>query len=397
MVETTPLVTIAVPTYNGAKYLAECLSSACNQSYPHLEIIVLDDRSTDATLEIAESFASADSRVRVVKNGKRLGLADNFTACAVEARGTWVKYLLQDDTLDHTCVEEMVAATSFGCPFIVCGRRYLYDGVDEARREAAEGTLRVSIARELSLPGYLSAAEFSRLALKHLSINFVGEPVAVMIDRDVARRDGTYDRRFLQIVDLECYVRLGTAYGATIVPQPLVSFRVHPAQATATHLAQRRLHTTVFDEVLYMANLAYSPRYLELRRIGLRQEPPVDLESLARGRIVGTWRAKGQFSRSGWDTREARALWNDVIVGDPVVGPRVSSSGLRRESLVGRLAEVRPRGEVTVARALSKGPTRGRAAVGRALRVVPRGDEMVNRLHDWRRRGKASREAPSGS
>ena len=61
-----PLVTAIIPAKDEEATLADCLASVCGQTYPHLEILVVDDRSTDRTGEIARDFAGADPRVRVI-------------------------------------------------------------------------------------------------------------------------------------------------------------------------------------------------------------------------------------------------------------------------------------------------------------------------------------------
>ena len=62
----TPLISVLVPCYNVEKYLVECLDSIVAQSYKNLEIICLNDGSTDSTLDIINSFASKDDRFVVV-------------------------------------------------------------------------------------------------------------------------------------------------------------------------------------------------------------------------------------------------------------------------------------------------------------------------------------------
>lgn len=59
------LVSIIMPVYNVEKYLSQCLESVCNQTYPYLEIIVVDDESPDNSGNIADDFAKKDNRIKV--------------------------------------------------------------------------------------------------------------------------------------------------------------------------------------------------------------------------------------------------------------------------------------------------------------------------------------------
>lgn len=62
------LVSIIMPVYNVEKYLSQCLESVCNQTYPYLEIIVVDDESPDNSGNIADDFAKKDDRIKVFHN-----------------------------------------------------------------------------------------------------------------------------------------------------------------------------------------------------------------------------------------------------------------------------------------------------------------------------------------
>ena len=91
-------ISIAMATYNGAKYLEEQLASFVVQSQLPYELVVCDDGSADATLEILHRFAhSAPFPVRIVCNEKRLGYDDNFLKAASFCEGDWIAFSDQDD------------------------------------------------------------------------------------------------------------------------------------------------------------------------------------------------------------------------------------------------------------------------------------------------------------
>lgn len=72
-----PLVSICIPTYNGARYLEACLDSALTQTFRDIEVLVVDDQSTDESCQIAQAYARQDRRVKVVGNKHNLGLVWN--------------------------------------------------------------------------------------------------------------------------------------------------------------------------------------------------------------------------------------------------------------------------------------------------------------------------------
>lgn len=104
-----PRVSIGVPVYNGARYLAEALESLLRQTYEDIEIIVSDNASTDATEEIARSFAARDSRVRYDRLPNNIGAAANFMRVLHLARGEYFRWAAADDLSAPEFVERCVA------------------------------------------------------------------------------------------------------------------------------------------------------------------------------------------------------------------------------------------------------------------------------------------------
>jgi len=93
-----------------------------------IEILIIDDGSTDGTIEIAEKFANKDKRVNIFRNRQNIGLVENWNRCIQTARGRWVKFLFQDDLLQPNCVENMLnAAADFR--FVVCERYFIIEEV----------------------------------------------------------------------------------------------------------------------------------------------------------------------------------------------------------------------------------------------------------------------------
>ncbi len=104
-------VSIAMATYNGAKYLQEQLDSLAQQDYLPCELIACDDGSSDDTLIILENFAKeAPFPVSTYRNESRLGFADNFLKAASLCRGDWVAFCDQDDVWLPNKLKDAVAA-----------------------------------------------------------------------------------------------------------------------------------------------------------------------------------------------------------------------------------------------------------------------------------------------
>ena len=94
-----PRVSIAVPVYNGEKYIAEAVESILGQSYADFEVILCDNASTDRTESICREFALRDPRVRYVRSPVNRGIHRNFTRGAQLSQGEYFMWLAHDDKL----------------------------------------------------------------------------------------------------------------------------------------------------------------------------------------------------------------------------------------------------------------------------------------------------------
>ncbi len=106
-----PLVSIIVPVFNGGRFLRECLDSALAQNHAALELVVLDNASTDDTRAIAEHYASSDSRVRVFRNETTLKPIDNWNRAMalMSDQARYCRVLHADDALYAGSISRMVA------------------------------------------------------------------------------------------------------------------------------------------------------------------------------------------------------------------------------------------------------------------------------------------------
>jgi glycosyltransferase involved in cell wall biosynthesis len=106
-----PLVSVITPFYNTEQYIAECIESVLAQTYPHLEYILVNNKSTDASRSIAERYARRDSRIRLLDTPKHLGQIENFNAALeyMSPHSHYCKVVFADDWLFPDCVERMVS------------------------------------------------------------------------------------------------------------------------------------------------------------------------------------------------------------------------------------------------------------------------------------------------
>ena len=97
MLEKNELISIAMTSYNGEKYIREQLDSILTQTYGNFELIICDDRSKDSTVEIIKDYCIKDSRIKLYVNEKNLGFKKNFEKAISLCKGEYIALSDQDD------------------------------------------------------------------------------------------------------------------------------------------------------------------------------------------------------------------------------------------------------------------------------------------------------------
>jgi glycosyltransferase involved in cell wall biosynthesis len=96
-VNTLPLVSIALTTFNGEKYLAAQLDSIINQTYKNIEIVIADDASTDNTIDVIKAYATKDTRISYITHKENVGFNKNFLRAMHACNGSFIAISDQDD------------------------------------------------------------------------------------------------------------------------------------------------------------------------------------------------------------------------------------------------------------------------------------------------------------
>ncbi|MFQ5470392.1 MAG: glycosyltransferase family 2 protein [Gammaproteobacteria bacterium] len=105
-----PLISIITPVHNGEPYLSQCIESVLAQSYHNWEFIIVNNQSTDRTLEIAQSYQQEESRITIINTSELLSALENhnFAVKQMSADSQYCKILHADDWLYPECLAEMV-------------------------------------------------------------------------------------------------------------------------------------------------------------------------------------------------------------------------------------------------------------------------------------------------
>ncbi len=114
-----PFVSLIIPVYNAEKYLRRCLASAMEQTFKDMEIIVVNDGSTDDSLAICREYQQMDSRFRIIDK-ENTGVSDTRNRAIAEARGEYLQFMDSDDWLTPDATESFVyAAQKYDCDLVI--------------------------------------------------------------------------------------------------------------------------------------------------------------------------------------------------------------------------------------------------------------------------------------
>lgn len=159
--EYIPLVSVAMTTYNGEKYLKEQIDSILNQSYKNIELVICDDCSKDGTWSILQEYATIDNRIKIVQNSSNLGFVRNFEQAISLCTGDFIALSDQDDIWEKWKIEESVK--TIGNHDLLCSNSLLVDSNNNSLGHTLKDTLE-----------FYSIPDNQEILFKHLCFeNFV--------------------------------------------------------------------------------------------------------------------------------------------------------------------------------------------------------------------------------
>jgi len=274
-----PSVSVCVPTYNGADYIRQCIESTLSQTHEDIEILVVDDGSKDETIPAIHEYARRDSRIQISLNDVNLGLVHNWNRCASLARGTWIKFLFQDDFLEPECIERMLAMRIEGCPLIVCRRKIVFEAdVPESVREIyLDYEYKNNIPQKFPNMSVITAQKFCERFLDHPTTNWIGEPTATLIHQSAFDRFGLFNPQLVSLCDWEFFARVAVNTGLCYVDYPGASLRVHERSASGTYRSNGLYRAEYIDPLIIRHEMAYAPEYALVRSLASQKAPAINL------------------------------------------------------------------------------------------------------------------------
>lgn len=253
-----PLVSICIPTYNGAQFIAETMDSAIAQTYTNLEIIVSDDASMDETLAIIESYINKTNIPIHIHKHQPNGIGANWNHCIKKANGTYIKFLFQDDVLLLDCIETMVGTLEGDDTIALVASKRDFIIEDSYLNEETKAWVEKygDLQSTINFQKYNGKQILDKQLFKHKEYfnsprNKVGEPSTVLFRKDLVNSIGYYREDLKQVLDYEFYNRILKHQSIVILQDKLVKFRLHSQQATVINKNNDQKDYVIYDRLMY--------------------------------------------------------------------------------------------------------------------------------------------------
>ncbi len=264
-----PLVSVLMTAYNREKYIADAIESVINSTYKNWELIIVDDRSTDNTVEIAQKYAKQDSRIRIYVNDKNLGDYPNRNKAASYAHGKYLKYVDADDMLYPYGLEQLVY--------------YM-----EQFPDAGYGLCSLPQDRERIYPFSLSPEQAYRRHYIENKWIFHKAPLSSIIKRSVFEATGGFSGK-PYLGDMELWLKLSQKYSVVLMPHGIVWYRIHQDQQNTQNKTRPEVPFSYFVMEYDMINSEECPLSPEdkefVKRKILRRQARNILFYLRRGKV----------------------------------------------------------------------------------------------------------------
>jgi len=290
-----PAVSVAIPSYNYGRYVAQAIESVLGQDWDDLELVILDNASTDNTPEIVKPYL-ADSRVRHFRNDTTLPVQQNWQKAAGLCRGRYLAILSADDYFLPGHLSSLVRLLEDN-PH--CDLAYTrVQGVNEAGEAIYTNSSGDSIRPETYVGGY---DEYTDSLVHGCYIT----PSAAIIRRDAFRKVGGFDTDCKGAIDLDLWIRLAERNPNFIfVGRPTTAYRFHGPQDSQRYFASAE---PLEDYLRIVEKALSSPRAAQVRQAGEGIMKMIQMK-LNNTPVIKRINAVAQ------------ALTDDVIPSEPSVG-----------------------------------------------------------------------------
>lgn len=219
-----PFISIVLPVYNGEKYLSQSIESCLNQTYTNIELIIVNDCSTDGSLNIANSYADIDVRVRIINNLVNCKLPASLNIGHLEAKGDFITWTSHDNFYELNAIQELLNEINENNADIIYSNFAVIDNEN-------------IVLREVQYTGIENI----------IFGNVVG--CCFLYKKEVFARNKGYDEQFFLIEDYDFWLRATVHSRYFHLKKSLYKYRKHEESLT------RRIFDNPIDNLLWIENV----------------------------------------------------------------------------------------------------------------------------------------------
>lgn len=226
-------VSVIIPAFNAAETLAEAVASVVNGSYQHLEILIVDDCSTDDTSKVAAKIAESDPRIQCFRNPQNYGVSKSRNLMIDRATGEYVAFLDSDDTWEPNKLEFCLQMLA-----------------DNPEVKAVAHALRYldKHGKKLSYIATYPTTKAQMQAIKQTGESPWVFPSSVVVDRTILVKEGGFAEDWLVGEDTELFTRLAQKYGLLAATEPLGNYRIRGNSLTDKYWLKKRIASDCIKE-----------------------------------------------------------------------------------------------------------------------------------------------------
>lgn len=245
MVHRVPSVSICIPVFNCEKFIGKAIDSVLKQTFSDYELIILNNQSTDNTLNIVQSYV--DPRIKIISHSINIGAEGNWNFAMKSATGQYIKILCADDVIYPTCIEknvEIFEKDSHHQISLIASKRDIINGNDNI----------IIKARGLGpLKGQVTAKQVMK-SLVGKGTNLIGETSSAMFRMEAASRAGLFTSKIPYLIDLDYWCRLLKFGDFFALDEGLSAFRISNSSWSFDLVRKQASQTRALMYQLYTEN-----------------------------------------------------------------------------------------------------------------------------------------------
>lgn len=249
-------ISVIIPSYNYGKYLAETLDSVLSQDYPHFEIVLVDDGSTDESQKISREYATQYPKINYVQHPKNLGLFQTFLTGFQAAKGEYVHYFSADDKylpgFLSKCMDFLLKHPQVG---VVC--------TDLGYFKDNSSTLKVSkLLENYKNPTFFPKEEIIRI---FKTTTFWVTGASCIAKRELIEKYGPHNAELENLSDWYLFHTIALKEGIGYIPEVLTTMREHDQSLTNQVKRNKKRRRSTYHHLLHLLlkNKELRRHYLE--------------------------------------------------------------------------------------------------------------------------------------